>query len=68
MIVKKNGTTPLTCVSLALAESIVPVHDLVVFADLVFYVGQFALQVLATLPILQECGVLTTGTGEQENE
>ena len=54
--------------SLALAESIIPVHDFVVFADLVFYVGQFALQVLATLPILRECGVLTTGTGEQENE
>lgn len=48
-----------------LAESVVPVHDLVVFVDLLFDVGQFVLQVLTPLPLLKERRILTTRKREQ---
>lgn len=42
-------------------EAVVPLHDLVIFLDLLLDMGEFALQILTTLFLLQERRILPEG-------
>lgn len=44
--------------TVSLTKTVVPLHDFVIFLDLLFDVRQFALEVLAALLLLKESWVL----------